>query len=662
VNALNQDQEHQQEPAQNLAAREGEQGRAEPEYIGTGTYSPDDNKLRLYPFARLDRETYERVKAAGFKWAPKQEIFVAPMWTPLRADLLAELCGDLEDEDKSLTERAEERAERFDDYSGKRAREANRAHESVSAIADNIPLGQPILIGHHSEKRARKDAARIENGMRRAVKLWDTSNYWKARAAGALHHAKYKELPAVRHRRVKGLEADKRKQERTRDESRTKLALWLAGDLDHAKALRIANFDSIHVRQPGKEWPASLWSLLEAENMTVAEASATAVKHHNRVIAYAERWIAHYEFRLSYERAMLGDAGGIASDRFDIQPGGRVLVGGEWLVVIRVNKSGGQVVSVTTNSRYVRCKGIESVKDYQPPAAGDVEKVKAATKLPPMANFPGEGFIEMTAAEWKRKAADYKGTRKAAATATHGAYRYRTAFAPGGGYRLAPVYITDQKRVDPPAADSSKPVALEIERVVPAARPAALQAEPTAFDAMRDQLRQGVQVVTAPQLFPTPADLAARMASLAELSAGYRVLEPSAGTGVLLAAVRADEPGAILTAVEIDYRLSDRLRRDYDDVRQADFLACGEELGRFDAVLMNPPFAEGIDITHIRHAFGMLKPGGVLVAICANGPRQNDQLRPLVEQTGGEWEDLPDGTFKNAGTSVRTALITLRAA
>src|SRR5688572_14260702 len=83
-----------------------------PDYIGSATYSPDDNKLRLYPFARLDAATYERIKAKGFKWAPRQELFVAPMWTPGRADLLVELCGDIGDDDSSLVERAEERAER----------------------------------------------------------------------------------------------------------------------------------------------------------------------------------------------------------------------------------------------------------------------------------------------------------------------------------------------------------------------------------------------------------------------------------------------------------------------------------------------------------------------------------------------------------------------
>ena len=122
------------------------------------TYSPDDNKLRLYPDSRLPRDTCERVKAAGFKWAPKQELFVAPAWTPDREDLLIEFCGEIDDEDTSLVERAQERAERFEEYSDKREAEAHRAKAAVDAIADGIPLGQPILVGHHSERRARRHA------------------------------------------------------------------------------------------------------------------------------------------------------------------------------------------------------------------------------------------------------------------------------------------------------------------------------------------------------------------------------------------------------------------------------------------------------------------------------------------------------------------------
>ena len=130
----------------------------------TATYSPEDNKLRLYASSRLDTETYERVKAAGFKWAPKQDLFVAPMWTPSREDLCIELAGEIGDEDTTLVERAEVKADRLEDLSTRRAQDGDRAQSGVHAIADGIPFGQPILVGHHSERHARKDAEKIEKG------------------------------------------------------------------------------------------------------------------------------------------------------------------------------------------------------------------------------------------------------------------------------------------------------------------------------------------------------------------------------------------------------------------------------------------------------------------------------------------------------------------
>lgn len=108
---------------------------------------------------------------------------------------------------------------------------------------------------------------------------------------------------------------------------------------------------------------------------------------------------------------------------------------------------------------------------------------------------------------------------------------------------------------------------------------------------------------------------------------------------------------------EINAALAAGLRRSSNqiEIRCADFLACND-LGTFDRILMNPPFANAMDIWHFRHAAEMLRPGGGLVALCANGPRQGESLRPLAES----WEDLPPGTFKEAGMNVRVALLVIR--
>ena len=122
----------------------------------------------------------------------------------------------------------------------------------------------------------------------------------------------------------------------------------------------------------------------------------------------------------------------------------------------------------------------------------------------------------------------------------------------------------------------------------------------------------------------------------------------------------AARTGAV--AVEIDRGLAEQLQERFPRwiVDNCDFLGCTRDtLGSFDRILMNPPFENGADITHIQHALGMLAPGGRLVAICANGPRQRARLLPLAEASGGSWADLPAGSFKHAGTMVNTALLVI---
>lgn len=429
----------------------------------TATYSPDDNKLRLYSTSRLDSETYARVTDAGFRFAPKQDLFVAPMWTPVREDLLLELCGEIGDEDTSLVDRAEDRAERFGDYSIRRSEEAASAHKQAATIADGIPFGQPILVGHHSERRARKDAERIENGMRRAVQLWDTAEYWRNRAAGALRHAQYKERPDVRHRRIKSIEAEMRKAQRALENILAASVALAAPNLTYEQAMATAATNRAIY---------GLWSKLEKQPGDWQALCAQTVASLKNNKAHYDRWIDHYQNRLTYERAMLGEQGGVASDCFVIQVGGSVLVDGEWLEVLRVNKAGGSVNSVTTVApavvhwRKTWKYGIEKVKDYRAPSSEQAASQKAAAKLPPLCNYPGDGFLHITKAEWDRTHKDYKGSRELGQGAQRpggyrpdikgaaelaGAYgRHRVRSIVRGGALMA-VYLTDSKRSDPPA-------------------------------------------------------------------------------------------------------------------------------------------------------------------------------------------------------------------
>jgi phospholipid N-methyltransferase len=267
-------------------------------------------------------------------------------------------------------------------------------------------------------------------------------------------------------------------------------------------------------------------------------------------------------------------------------------------------------------------------------------------------------------AEWSAIHADYKGTR----VSGDGSHRVRTALLGSGSSRgLRIVYLTDAKQHARPTENHQS--ALDDLPAPPLAAAPRPRTEPTeqeaAFEQVRSGLKAGIEVVSVAQLIPTPPPLAARMAALAELRSGDRVLEPSAGTGNIVRAIlgQADQSEITLgriVAVEVNGRLAASLAATFAaEVSAADFLTkTAEQLGGpFDRVVMNPPFAHGADIKHVLRAIAMLAPGGRLVAVVANGPKQHETLRPLVDELGGTWEPLPGDTFVEQGTSVRAALI-----
>jgi hypothetical protein len=161
--------------------------------------------------------------------------------------------------------------------------------------------------------------------------------------------------------------------------------------------------------------------------------------------------------------------------------------------------------------------------------------------------------------------------------------------------------------------------------------------------------------------FPTPDDLADRLVAKADVQPHHMVLEPSAGKGALLDAVRRKFGNAKLEhywAIEL---LTEN-RKDLTDkgytVFATDFdaIIAGEH---FDRIIMNPPFARGM--AHILKAYSLLKEGGRLVAIAPAGvlfrrDKDYELVRHLAEETG--WiEELPEDSFKASGTSVRTVML-----
>jgi frataxin-like iron-binding protein CyaY len=83
----------------------------------------------------------------------------------------------------SYEQRQERRRQRYERLSGKARQEAAAADQAADRIASLIPFGQPILVGHHSEGRHRRDLKRIQRKTEQAIEGWEKSDYYAQKAA-----------------------------------------------------------------------------------------------------------------------------------------------------------------------------------------------------------------------------------------------------------------------------------------------------------------------------------------------------------------------------------------------------------------------------------------------------------------------------------------------
>jgi hypothetical protein len=170
-----------------------------------------------------------------------------------------------------------------------------------------------------------------------------------------------------------------------------------------------------------------------------------------------------------------------------------------------------------------------------------------------------------------------------------------------------------------------------------------------------------------PGFFPTPRPVIELMLERAAIEPTHRVLEPSCGKGDILDAVRGARPDVTLTAIEWNLTLQGVLTaKGYDEIVSfGDFL---EHQGQYDRIVMNPPFENGQDMTHVRHAYDLLAPGGRVVSVMCEGPffREDGSSKAFcswLDDVGAGFAQLPEDAFSGVEafrqTSVRTRLVVI---
>ncbi len=79
--------------------------------------------------------------------------------------------------------RQEARRQRLEERADRAEKESQRTWEEAREMASRIPMGQPILVGHHSEKADRRYRERIDNKHRKSIELGDKADHYRGRAA-----------------------------------------------------------------------------------------------------------------------------------------------------------------------------------------------------------------------------------------------------------------------------------------------------------------------------------------------------------------------------------------------------------------------------------------------------------------------------------------------
>lgn len=82
-------------------------------------------------------------------------------------------------------DRRQRRIERYERLAEKNREQSESRYEQAGRIQSFIPLGQPILVGHHSEKRHRRDLEKIDNHYRKSYECQKKAEYYEQRAHAA---------------------------------------------------------------------------------------------------------------------------------------------------------------------------------------------------------------------------------------------------------------------------------------------------------------------------------------------------------------------------------------------------------------------------------------------------------------------------------------------
>lgn len=107
-------------------------------------------------------------------------------------------------------ERAQKRAARRIAWAESNEKKSEQIYNEVTKMSGLIPFGQPILVGHHSEKRHRRMLDKIHNKIGKEIEYDKKAKYHKQKAENILLFSTRVRGDAEREREIKRKEMDEK--------------------------------------------------------------------------------------------------------------------------------------------------------------------------------------------------------------------------------------------------------------------------------------------------------------------------------------------------------------------------------------------------------------------------------------------------------------------
>lgn len=145
--------------------------------------------ITCIPCTKKDKETGEEVKVIKTKTTTvfhitQTQLIDAPEdKTPVIPAESAEADQELEERRQHYANKLAAKQERYESLSTNAQTKGHALHSKAHQMAEAIPFGQPILIGHHSEKRDRRYRDRIHSTFGKAFEELSKAEYYEKKAA-----------------------------------------------------------------------------------------------------------------------------------------------------------------------------------------------------------------------------------------------------------------------------------------------------------------------------------------------------------------------------------------------------------------------------------------------------------------------------------------------